>query len=155
MRMHSDMFRFQYHRVCYLMWWEFFWWSKNFPASIPIRLLLHTLWSKKILNELRIFKWGKILKIHSNKEEGFIINQKRTSFRKLHTTLLNLKNPQRRGQDLNLQEKKGCVERIAPRCTLSQNGYGNRMMAQNGYIPMALSNWSIGMQPFCAINLLP
>ena len=31
------------------------------------------------------------------------------------------------------RKKKGCVERIAPRCTLSQNGYGDLLHVQNGY----------------------
>jgi hypothetical protein len=29
------------------------------------------------------------------------------------------------GFERTREQKKGCVERIAPRCTLSQNGYGN------------------------------
>ena len=39
----------------------------------------------------------------------------------------------RRSWELNLrlQIKKGCVERIAPRCTLSQNGYGTILKTQN------------------------
>ena len=44
--------------------------------------------------------------------------------------------------------KKGCVERIAPRCTLSQNGYGTNATCSNGCTPQTLTTAATGGSRF-------